>query len=111
MLEVSAWSPRPPARKAKQEALIADWPADIIKYRFQHTAVTHLQSFTASYHIYTMEVDTGTVNLVSKEGDTFPVDIEVARMSELVKGMLEEGKISSRPSMLRWKMGCFTTVQ
>lgn len=40
-----------------------------------------------------MEVDTGTVNLVSKEGDTFPVDIEVARMSELVKGMLEEGKL------------------
>ena len=45
-----------------------------------------------------MEVDTGTVNLVSKEGDTFPVDIEVARMSELVKGMLEEGKLVAR----RW---------
>ena len=27
---------------------------------------------------------------VSKEGDSFPVDIEVARMSELVKGMLED---------------------
>lgn len=26
---------------------------------------------------------------VSKEGDDFPVDIDVARMSELVKGMLE----------------------
>ena len=26
---------------------------------------------------------------VSKEGDDFPVDIEVARMSELVKGMLD----------------------
>jgi hypothetical protein len=26
---------------------------------------------------------------VSKEGDDFPVDMEVARMSELVKGMLE----------------------
>jgi len=36
-----------------------------------------------------MEVDTGTVKLVSKEGDDFPVDIKVARMSELVKGMLE----------------------
>ncbi|KAL7518812.1 hypothetical protein ACHAWX_003616 [Stephanocyclus meneghinianus] len=37
-----------------------------------------------------MEVDTGTVNLISKEGDTFSVDIEVAKMSELVRGMLEE---------------------
>lgn len=37
-----------------------------------------------------MEVESGTVNLVSKEGDSFPVDIEVARMSELVKGMLED---------------------
>eukprot|EP00804_Cyclotella_cryptica_P000749 CCRYP_001033-RA/>CCRYP_001033-RA protein AED:0.28 eAED:0.28 QI:115/1/1/1/1/1/3/137/166 len=37
-----------------------------------------------------MEVDSGTVNLISKEGDTFPVDIEVAKMSELVRGMLEE---------------------
>ncbi|EJK51345.1 hypothetical protein THAOC_29487 [Thalassiosira oceanica] len=27
---------------------------------------------------------------VSKEGDDFPVDIDVARMSELVKGMLDE---------------------
>ena len=27
---------------------------------------------------------------VSKEGDPFPVDIEVARMSELVKGLLDE---------------------
>jgi len=37
-----------------------------------------------------MEVESGTVNLVSKEGDSFPVDTEVARMSELVKGMLED---------------------
>ncbi|KAL9188106.1 hypothetical protein ACHAXT_006484 [Thalassiosira profunda] len=34
--------------------------------------------------------ESGTVKLVSKEGDDFPVEIEVARMSELVKGMLEE---------------------
>ncbi|KAL3776866.1 hypothetical protein ACHAWO_000594 [Cyclotella atomus] len=27
---------------------------------------------------------------ISKEGDTFPVEVDVARMSELVKGMLEE---------------------
>mmetsp|Transcript_3983 Transcript_3983/g.8875 ORF Transcript_3983/g.8875 Transcript_3983/m.8875 type:complete len:167 (+) Transcript_3983:90-590(+) len=37
-----------------------------------------------------MEVDSGTVNLVSKEGDSFSVDIEVARMSELVKGMIDD---------------------
>ena len=31
---------------------------------------------------------------VSKEGDDFPVDIDVARMSELVKGMLEGSLVS-----------------
>jgi len=35
------------------------------------------------------ETETGSVKLISKEGDDFPVDIEVAKMSELVKGMLE----------------------
>mmetsp|Transcript_6286 Transcript_6286/g.11878 ORF Transcript_6286/g.11878 Transcript_6286/m.11878 type:complete len:166 (+) Transcript_6286:171-668(+) len=30
------------------------------------------------------------VNLMSKEGDPFPVDMEVAKMSELVKSMLED---------------------
>eukprot|EP00985_Skeletonema_marinoi_P033409 scaffold41240_cov153-Skeletonema_marinoi.AAC.3 len=38
-----------------------------------------------------MEAESGRfVNLKSKEGEIFPVDIEVARMSELVKGMLED---------------------
>ena len=33
---------------------------------------------------------------VSKEGDDFTVDMEVARMSELVKGMLEGEPLSDR---------------
>eukprot|EP00574_Skeletonema_japonicum_P004372 CAMPEP_0201716836 /NCGR_PEP_ID=MMETSP0593-20130828/2712_1 /ASSEMBLY_ACC=CAM_ASM_000672 /TAXON_ID=267983 /ORGANISM="Skeletonema japonicum, Strain CCMP2506" /LENGTH=42 /DNA_ID= /DNA_START= /DNA_END= /DNA_ORIENTATION= len=37
-----------------------------------------------------MEAESGTVNLISMEGDSFPVDTDVARTSELVKGMLED---------------------
>lgn len=37
-----------------------------------------------------MEVDEGNVNLVSKEGDSFSIAVEVAKMSELVKSMMEE---------------------
>lgn len=38
-----------------------------------------------------MEKDeAGTVNLVSKEGDTFEVPLAVAKMSELVKTMIDE---------------------
>jgi len=38
-----------------------------------------------------MDVDeAGTVNLVSKEGDTFEVPLAVAKMSELVKTMIDE---------------------
>lgn len=37
-----------------------------------------------------MDVDEGTVNLVSKEGDTYQVVTEVAKMSELVKTMMDE---------------------
>lgn len=36
-----------------------------------------------------VEGDT-TVKLVSKDGDTFPVRLEVAKMSELVKSMMED---------------------
>jgi len=41
------------------------------------------------HSIMECETETGSVKLISKEGDDFPVDIEVAKMSELVKGMLE----------------------
>jgi len=34
--------------------------------------------------------EAGTVNLVSKEGDTFEVALAVAKMSELVKTMIDE---------------------
>eukprot|EP00542_Grammatophora_oceanica_P012182 CAMPEP_0194032636 /NCGR_PEP_ID=MMETSP0009_2-20130614/5528_1 /TAXON_ID=210454 /ORGANISM="Grammatophora oceanica, Strain CCMP 410" /LENGTH=166 /DNA_ID=CAMNT_0038673137 /DNA_START=145 /DNA_END=645 /DNA_ORIENTATION=+ len=38
-----------------------------------------------------MDVEEGTVKLVSKEGDSFDVNIDVAKMSELVKSMIEDG--------------------
>ncbi|KAL3761331.1 hypothetical protein ACHAWU_000465 [Discostella pseudostelligera] len=37
-----------------------------------------------------MEVESGNVNLVSKEGESFTVETEVARMSELVRAMLDD---------------------
>ncbi|KAI2512779.1 Skp1 family [Fragilaria crotonensis] len=37
-----------------------------------------------------MDIDEGNVNLVSKEGDSFTVPVEVAKMSELVKSMIDE---------------------
>lgn len=37
-----------------------------------------------------MDGDSGTVKLISKEGDDFMVDVEAAIMSELVKGMINE---------------------
>jgi len=37
-----------------------------------------------------MEVEEGTVNLVSKEGDTYTVQYDVAKMSELVKTMMDD---------------------
>eukprot|EP00538_Stauroneis_constricta_P011891 CAMPEP_0119546420 /NCGR_PEP_ID=MMETSP1352-20130426/855_1 /TAXON_ID=265584 /ORGANISM="Stauroneis constricta, Strain CCMP1120" /LENGTH=171 /DNA_ID=CAMNT_0007591127 /DNA_START=80 /DNA_END=595 /DNA_ORIENTATION=+ len=39
-----------------------------------------------------MDVDDSTVevNLISKEGDSFPVTLNVAKMSELVKSMMDE---------------------
>jgi len=38
------------------------------------------------------EENTKVVHLVSAEGDQYEVDIDVCRMSELVKTMLPEGK-------------------
>jgi hypothetical protein len=37
----------------------------------------------------TQEEETGTVSLVSQEGDSFDVPMGVARMSELVKTMID----------------------
>ncbi len=37
-----------------------------------------------------MEVESGTVKLVSMDGEDFPVDVDVARMSELVENTLGE---------------------
>mmetsp|Transcript_22021 Transcript_22021/g.62603 ORF Transcript_22021/g.62603 Transcript_22021/m.62603 type:complete len:171 (-) Transcript_22021:260-772(-) len=37
-----------------------------------------------------VEESTGSVNLISKEGDSFPVPTAVANMSELVKTMMDE---------------------
>jgi len=38
-----------------------------------------------------MKTDSGTIKLVSEEGDVFPVDFEVARISDFVKDKLDEG--------------------
>eukprot|EP00934_Nitzschia_sp_Nitz4_P003989 Nitzschia sp. Nitz4//scaffold27_size158506//120031//120670//NITZ4_002617-RA/size158506-snap-gene-0.204-mRNA-1//1//CDS//3329545539//3979//frame0 len=37
-----------------------------------------------------VEESTATINLISKEGDSFPVPVAVANMSELVKTMMDE---------------------
>eukprot|EP00594_Rhizosolenia_setigera_P008283 CAMPEP_0178956784 /NCGR_PEP_ID=MMETSP0789-20121207/10482_1 /TAXON_ID=3005 /ORGANISM="Rhizosolenia setigera, Strain CCMP 1694" /LENGTH=64 /DNA_ID=CAMNT_0020638823 /DNA_START=65 /DNA_END=255 /DNA_ORIENTATION=+ len=40
-----------------------------------------------------MSDEAQTVNLKSKEGDTFAVPVEVAKMSELVKSMMDEDDV------------------
>eukprot|EP00544_Gedaniella_sp_CCMP2646_P007951 CAMPEP_0202486794 /NCGR_PEP_ID=MMETSP1361-20130828/5266_1 /ASSEMBLY_ACC=CAM_ASM_000849 /TAXON_ID=210615 /ORGANISM="Staurosira complex sp., Strain CCMP2646" /LENGTH=165 /DNA_ID=CAMNT_0049116031 /DNA_START=91 /DNA_END=588 /DNA_ORIENTATION=+ len=46
-----------------------------------------------------MDVEEGKVNLISKEGDSFPVPVAVASMSELVKSMMDEDNEDDTPEI------------
>jgi S-phase kinase-associated protein 1 len=46
-----------------------------------------------------MDVEEGKVNLISKEGESFPVPVAVASMSELVKSMMDEDNEDDTPEI------------